>query len=99
MDIGLEVTRRYNVDEVVTTAASALQADLPDERSGDDGQLVSAFVRARKPANPQQFFREKECDSALFLSVLALLSCAYVTGTDALLAPLGFDLPAGDIPQ
>ena len=52
VDVDLEVTRRYNVDEVVTTAASTLQAELPDERRGADGQLVSAFVRARKPALP-----------------------------------------------
>ena len=49
VDIDVEVTRRYNVDEMVTSAASAFQAELPDERSGADGQLVSAFVRARKP--------------------------------------------------
>ena len=48
--IAVEVTRRYNVDEVVTTIASTLHAELPDERSGADGQFVSAFVRARKLA-------------------------------------------------
>jgi arsenite methyltransferase len=52
VDIAVEVTRRYNVDEVVTTAASTLQAALPDGQNGGDGQLVSAFVRARKPAQP-----------------------------------------------
>ncbi len=52
VDIDVEVTRRYNVDEMVTSAASAFQAELPDERSGADGQLVSAFVRARKPETP-----------------------------------------------
>jgi arsenite methyltransferase len=50
VDIDVEVTRRYNVDEIVTTAASTLQAELPEEQSGAGGQLVSAFVRARKPA-------------------------------------------------
>ena len=51
-DIDIEVTRRYNVDEMVATAASTLQAELPSERSDADGQLVSAFVRARKPTHP-----------------------------------------------
>ena len=51
-DIDIEVTRRYNVDEMVATAASTLQAELPGERSDADGQLVSAFVRARKPTHP-----------------------------------------------
>jgi SAM-dependent methyltransferase len=50
VDVGVEVTRRYNVDEVVSTAASSLQAGLPDGQCSAEGQLVSAFVRARKPA-------------------------------------------------
>jgi SAM-dependent methyltransferase len=50
VDVGVEVTRRYNVDEVVSTAASALQAELSDGQCSAEGQLVSAFVRARKPA-------------------------------------------------
>jgi arsenite methyltransferase len=52
VDIGVEVTRRYTVDEVVTTAASTLPAELPAEHGKSDGRLVSAFLRARKPAQP-----------------------------------------------
>jgi arsenite methyltransferase len=52
VDVDVEVTRRYNVDEMVTTPADMLQAKLPDEASSSDGQLVSAFIRARKPAHP-----------------------------------------------
>jgi hypothetical protein len=49
VDVDLEVTRRYNVDEVVTTAASTLQAELPDERRGADGHFPSpSYSPARR---------------------------------------------------
>jgi len=51
VDVDVEVTRRYNLDELVT-ADTTLQTELPEEPGDADGQLVSAFVRARKPALP-----------------------------------------------
>ena len=47
-EIEVEVTRRYAFDEVDQSGASASLS--PEERSAVDGQIVSAFVRARKPA-------------------------------------------------
>ena len=50
-DIGVEVTRRYNVDEVVSNAASEFAAETAEDQHDADGRLVSAFVRGRKPAH------------------------------------------------
>ena len=50
IDMEIEVTRRYSLDEVDQSGASASVAVLsPEERSTVDGRFVSAFVRARKP--------------------------------------------------
>lgn len=49
-DIEIEVTRRYTLDEITASGASASLAALsPAERVTVDGRFVSAFVRARKP--------------------------------------------------
>jgi arsenite methyltransferase len=49
-DIEIEVTRRYSLDEVDQSGASASVATLsPEERREVDGRFISAFVRARKP--------------------------------------------------
>ena len=51
VDIEVEVTRRYSLDEIVASGASASIAALSaEERRGVDGRFISAFVRARKPA-------------------------------------------------
>jgi len=48
--IEIEVTRRYSLDDISESGASATIAALSaDERSQVDGKFVSAFVRARKP--------------------------------------------------
>lgn len=50
VDIDIEVTRRYSLDEIASSGASASIATLSErERSEVDGKFVSAFVRARKP--------------------------------------------------
>ena len=50
VDVDIEVTRRYSLDEIATSGASASVATLSaTERHQVDGQFVSAFVRARKP--------------------------------------------------
>jgi arsenite methyltransferase len=50
VDIDIEVTRRYSLDEIASSGASASVSMLsPEERQTVDGQFVSAFVRARKP--------------------------------------------------
>lgn len=50
VDIEVEVTRRYSLDEVDQSGASSLATLSPEERaSAVDGRFVSAFVRARKP--------------------------------------------------
>lgn len=50
VDIDIEVTRRYSLDEIASSGASASIASLSErERSEVDGKFVSAFVRARKP--------------------------------------------------
>jgi arsenite methyltransferase len=50
VDIDIEVTRRYSLDEIASSGASASISMLsPEERQTVDGQFVSAFVRARKP--------------------------------------------------
>lgn len=52
VDIGIEVTRRYALDDIVSSGASASVATLSSEqRQNVDGRFVSAFVRARKPAS------------------------------------------------
>ncbi|HEY0752543.1 MAG TPA: arsenite methyltransferase [Ktedonobacteraceae bacterium] len=51
--IEIEVTRRYALDEIASSGASASLAALsPEERSEVDGRFISAFVRARKPGKP-----------------------------------------------
>ncbi|GHO48875.1 arsenite S-adenosylmethyltransferase [Ktedonospora formicarum] len=50
VEIEIEVTRRYSLDDIVSSGASASVASLsPEERAGVDGRFISAFVRARKP--------------------------------------------------
>ncbi|HEX4208205.1 MAG TPA: arsenite methyltransferase [Ktedonobacteraceae bacterium] len=50
IDIAFEVTRRYALDDVDQSGASASVAALsPEERREVDGRFISAFVRARKP--------------------------------------------------
>lgn len=50
-DIDIEVTRRYSLQEVADSGASAAIASLSEaERSELDGKFVSAFIRARKPS-------------------------------------------------
>ena len=50
MDLEVEVTRRYSLQEVAESGASAAIAALPaEERAGIEGKFVSAFIRARKP--------------------------------------------------
>jgi len=51
VDVDVEVTRRYTIDEI---DPSATIASLTGQEAHDDadGQVVSAFVRARKPAHP-----------------------------------------------
>jgi SAM-dependent methyltransferase len=49
-DIDIEVTRRYSLDEIGASGASASIAALsPEEHPNVDGRFISAFVRARKP--------------------------------------------------
>lgn len=49
-DIEVEVTRRYDVNDVANSGANASIATLSEkERADMDGKFVSAFVRARKP--------------------------------------------------
>jgi SAM-dependent methyltransferase len=47
-DIDIEVIRRYSFDEADQSGVSASLS--PEEHRQVDGQIVSAFVRARKPA-------------------------------------------------
>jgi arsenite methyltransferase len=51
VDIAVDVTRRYNVDEIISNPATESWTGLPEDHHDADGQLVSAFVRARKPAH------------------------------------------------
>ena len=44
-DIGLEVTRRYEADTMAGNISDAVRREI-------DGAVVSAFIRARKPAAP-----------------------------------------------
>jgi ubiquinone/menaquinone biosynthesis C-methylase UbiE len=49
--IEVEVTRRYNLQDIAENGASASLAALSEaEREEVDGKFVSAFIRARKPA-------------------------------------------------
>ena len=50
IDLEVEVTRRYSLQEVAESGAGAAVAALPaEERAGVEGKFVSAFIRARKP--------------------------------------------------
>lgn len=50
IDIEVEMTRRYALDDIAASSASASLAALtPEERQHVDGRFVSAFIRARKP--------------------------------------------------
>jgi arsenite methyltransferase len=50
VEIEIEVTRRYSLDEIASSGAKASVASLsPEERNTVDGRCISAFVRARKP--------------------------------------------------
>ncbi len=48
VDIDIEVTRRYTLNDIATSPTDAPHSS--DESGGASGELVSAFVRARKPA-------------------------------------------------
>ena len=49
VDIEIEVTRRYTLDEIASSGASAsIEALTLQERTAVDGRFISAFVRARK---------------------------------------------------
>src|SRR5579859_837548 len=53
VDIEIEMTRRYSLDEIASSGASSSVAALsPEERREVDGRFISAFVRARKPEKP-----------------------------------------------
>ena len=50
VNIEIEVTRRYSIQDVTENGASSFIASLPEnERTSVDGKFVSAFVRATKP--------------------------------------------------
>jgi arsenite methyltransferase len=50
IDIEVEVTQRFSLQDVVEGGAGASIAALSDtERAGVEGRFVSAFIRARKP--------------------------------------------------
>jgi arsenite methyltransferase len=50
--VEVEVTRRYSLNDVAESGASASIAALSETERGDvDGKFVSAFIRARKPIN------------------------------------------------
>jgi arsenite methyltransferase len=50
IDIEVEVTRRYNLQDITENGASASLATLSEaEREEVDGKFVSAFIRAKKP--------------------------------------------------
>jgi arsenite methyltransferase len=51
-DIEVEVTRRYSLDDISASGASASIRALSTEESRDvEGKFVSAFIRARKPVS------------------------------------------------
>jgi arsenite methyltransferase len=50
VEIEIEVTRRYSLDDIASSGARASVVSLsPEERNAVDGRFISAFVRARKP--------------------------------------------------
>lgn len=50
VDIDIEVTRRYSLDDIASSGANNSVATLsPQECASVDGRFISAFVRARKP--------------------------------------------------
>lgn len=50
IDVEIEVTRRYSLNEIASSGARASITSLsPEERNAVDGRFISAFVRARKP--------------------------------------------------
>jgi len=50
IDVEVEVTRRYSLQEVAESGASAaIAALLCRERAGIEGKFISAFIRAHKP--------------------------------------------------
>lgn len=50
VDIDIEVTRHYSLEEIAASGASASIAALgPEDRHAVEGRFVSAFIRARKP--------------------------------------------------
>jgi arsenite methyltransferase len=52
VDVDIEVTRRYTLNDRASSASSAGDAARSSaDPGGANGQLVSAFVRARKPEN------------------------------------------------
>ena len=51
VDVEVQVTRRYTIDEIDPSATTASLAGQKAEDAAD-GQVVSAFVRARKAAQP-----------------------------------------------
>lgn len=54
-DIEIEVTRRYSLDEIASSGASASMASLSlEERNAVDGRFISAFVRARKSEKKEE---------------------------------------------
>ncbi|GER89507.1 arsenite S-adenosylmethyltransferase [Dictyobacter vulcani] len=54
VDIEVEVTRRYGLDDIASSGAKNSVASLsPEERSAIEGRFISAFVRARKPEKQQ----------------------------------------------
>jgi SAM-dependent methyltransferase len=48
VNIEIEVTRHYSLDDIV--ASTSLTSLSSEERHKIDGRLISAFIRARKPA-------------------------------------------------
>lgn len=51
VDIDVDVTRRYSIEEIDPSATTA-SPGWQEAQEDADGQVVSAFVRARKPAQP-----------------------------------------------
>ena len=48
--IGIEVTRRYSIQDVADSDGASSIASLTErERAEIDGKFVSAFIRAQKP--------------------------------------------------
>jgi arsenite methyltransferase len=50
VEIEIELTRRYSLDDIASSGANASVTALsPEERASVDGRFISAFIRARKP--------------------------------------------------